>query len=67
MKTLIKLTLTVTMLLASVALSNAQGYHWVNPHYDRNGVSYRGHYQTNPDGNPYNNFGRGGSYPYFIY
>jgi len=55
------------MLLASVALSNAQGYHWVNPHSDRNGVFYSGHYQTNPDGNPYNNFGRGGSYPYFIY
>ena len=59
MKTLTKLTLAVTMLVASVALSNAQGYHWVRPHYDHNGVFYNGHYQTNPDGNPYNNW----SYP----
>ena len=38
MKTLTKLTLAVTMLLASVALSNAQGYHYVRPYYRHDGT-----------------------------
>jgi hypothetical protein len=59
MKTLIKLTLAVTMLLASVALSNAQGYHYVRPYYRHDGTPVQGHYQTNPDGIRSNNW----SYP----
>jgi hypothetical protein len=56
MKTLTKLTLAVTMLLASVTLCNAQGYHSVRPYTDRNGIYHQRHYRTNPDGNPYNNW-----------
>ena len=39
MKTLTKLTLAVTMLLASMALCNAQGYHYVRPYYRHDGTS----------------------------
>ena len=56
MKTLTKLTLAVTMLLASMTLCNAQSYHYVRPYYRHDGTSVSGHYQTNPDGNIYNNW-----------
>jgi hypothetical protein len=56
MKTLTKLTLAVTMLLASMTLCNAQGYHYVRPYYRSNGTFVPYHYQTNPDGNIYNNW-----------
>jgi hypothetical protein len=59
MKTLTKLTLAVTMLLASMTLCNAQGYHYVRPYTDRNGNYHQPHYQTNPDGIRSNNW----SYP----
>jgi hypothetical protein len=70
MKTLTKPTLTTKKavlalaLFASVITANAQGYHYVRPHYDYRGTFYQGHLQGNPDGNPYNNLGYGGSYPY---
>lgn len=45
--------------------ASAQGTHWVNPYYERGGEFHRGHYQTNPDGNPFNNWSYPGtSYPY---
>jgi hypothetical protein len=78
MKTLTKLTIVIKkvtqmkkailalVLFASVTAVNAQGYHWVNPHYDYRGNFYSGHLQGNPDGNPYNNLRYGGSYPYYM-
>jgi len=72
MKTLTKLTLAMKKailalaLLAPVITANAQGYHYVRPHYDYRGTFYRGHWQGNPDGNPYNNLNYGGSYPYYL-
>jgi hypothetical protein len=78
MKTLTKLTIVIKkvttmkkailalVLFASVTAANAQGYHWVNPHYDYRGNFYSGHLQGNPDGNPYNNLRYGGSYPYYM-
>ena len=59
MKTLTKLALAVTMLLASMALCSAQGYHYVRPYYRHDGTPVQGHYQTNPDGIRSNNW----SYP----
>jgi hypothetical protein len=56
MKTLTKLTLAVTMLLASMTLCNAQGYHHVRSYYRHDGAFVPSHYQTNPDGNIYNNW-----------
>jgi hypothetical protein len=67
MKTLTKLTLAIKkvrhikkailalVLLASVITANAQGYHYVRPYYRHDGTPVRGHYRSNPDGNPYNN------------
>ena len=59
MKTLTKLTLAVTMLLASMTLCNAQSYHYVRPYYRHDGTYVQPHYQTNPDGIRSNNW----SYP----
>src|SRR5262249_15701056 len=68
MKTLTKLTLAVKrarhiknailalVLLTSVITASAQGYHYVRPYYNHNGTFVSGHYQTNPDGNIYNNW-----------
>jgi len=62
MKTLTKLTLTMKtailalVLLASGITANAQGYHYVRPYLRSNGTFVQGHYQTNPDGNIYNNW-----------
>jgi hypothetical protein len=43
----------------------AQNEHWVQPHMTRNGEYVQGHMQTNPDGNPYNNWStRGNVNPY---
>jgi hypothetical protein len=56
MKTRTKLTLAVTTLLASVTLCSAEGYHYVRPYTDRNGHYHQGHNQTNPDGDPSNNW-----------
>src|SRR5260370_30706401 len=68
MKTLTKLSLAIKevrhmkkailalVLLASVITANAQGYHYVRPYYRHNGTFVSGHYQTNPDGNIYNNW-----------
>src|SRR4029077_10722453 len=54
--------LTLLALLATITFANAQGYHWVIPHYDHNGNFYNGHYQTNPDGNPFDNWSTRGNY-----
>ena len=62
MKTLTKLTLTMKkailalVLLGSAITANAQGYHYVRPYVRSNGTFVQGHYQTNPDGNIYNNW-----------
>jgi hypothetical protein len=62
MKTLTKLTLATKkailalVLLAPVITANAQGYHYVRPYYRSDGTFVQPHYQTNPDGNPYNNW-----------
>jgi hypothetical protein len=62
---MIKYLIAIAAGMVLVASASAQGYHWVRPHYDHNGVFYNGHIQTNPDGNPYNNFSYpGSSYPY---
>ncbi|MGE5305336.1 MAG: hypothetical protein ACM3TN_18660 [Alphaproteobacteria bacterium] len=36
-------------------LSVAMAQVWVNPHTRKDGTQVQGHYQSNPDGNPYNN------------
>ncbi len=59
MKTLTKLTLAVTTLLASMTLCSAQGYHYVRPYYRYDGTYVQPHYQTSPDGIRSNNW----SYP----
>jgi hypothetical protein len=68
MKTFVKLTYAITqakhiknailalVLLTSVVTANAQGYHYVRPYSRSNGAFVPGHYQTNPDGNIYNNW-----------
>ena len=40
-------------------LSVAQAQVWVDPYTGRDGTQVQGHYRSNPDGNPYNNY----SYP----
>ena len=51
------------ILVASVQADG--GYHWVNPYHEHNGEYHRGHWQGNPDGNPYNNLNYpGNSYPF---
>ena len=40
-------------------LSIAQAQVWVDPYTRRDGTQVQGHYRSNPDGNPYNNY----SYP----
>jgi hypothetical protein len=62
MKTLTKLmpamknAILAVVLLTSVITANAQGYHYVRPYIRHNGTFVSGHYQTNPDGNIYNNW-----------
>ena len=40
-------------------LSVAQAQVWVDPYNRKDGTQVQGHYRSNPDGNPYNNY----SYP----
>jgi hypothetical protein len=54
MKTLTKLTLSVTMLLASMTLCNAQVYY--RGYQRHNGTYVQPHWQSSPDGNFYNNW-----------
>ncbi len=42
------------LLLACVSVADAQV--WVNPYTRRDGTFVPGHYRSNPDGNPYNNW-----------
>ena len=62
MKTLTTLTLAIKkailalVLFASMITANAQGYHYVQPYFRYDGTFVGGHYQTNPDGNIYNNW-----------
>jgi hypothetical protein len=45
-------------LLFGLTLAQAEAG-WVRPYYKRDGTYVQGHYRSNPDGNPYNNY----SYP----
>lgn len=47
----------VTLLFGWVNFAHAQT--WVNPYVRKDGTYVGGHYRSNPDGNPYNNW----SYP----
>ena len=54
--TQMKIAILALVLFASVITANAQGYHYVRPYYRHDGTFVQGHYQTNPDGNIYNNW-----------
>jgi hypothetical protein len=62
MKTLTKLTLAMKkailalVLLAPVITANAQGNHYTRGYYRSSGTYVQPHWQTNPDGNIYNNW-----------
>lgn len=59
------IVVSVTLALAFAGTALAQGQHWVNGYYRSNGTYVQGHMQTNPDGNPYNNWStRGNVNPY---
>jgi hypothetical protein len=49
--------LALAILLGWLAIAQAQV--WVNPYARRDGTQVQGHWRSNPDGNPYNNW----SYP----
>ena len=51
------LFLTIAFVLGWLTLAMAQV--WVNPYTRKDGTQAQGHYGSNPDGNPYNNW----SYP----
>jgi hypothetical protein len=57
---------TALTLIAAIAISAAsafgQGYHYNNGYVDRNGVFHPGHYQTNPNNNPWDNWSTRGNY-----
>jgi len=59
MKNKIALALIAITLAASAF---GQGYHYNRGYIDRNGVYHSGHYQTNPNGNPYDNWSTKGNY-----
>jgi hypothetical protein len=59
MKNKIALTLIAITLAASAF---GQGYHYNNGYVDRNGVYHPGHYQTNPNNNPWDNWSTRGNY-----
>jgi len=46
----------ILMLMATVTLCNAQGYHYNSGYTNRYGTYVRPYYQTNPDRNFYNNY-----------
>jgi len=47
--------------LAAFGTAAAQGSHYVNGYYRSNGTYVAPHYQTNPDGNVYNNWSTQGN------
>jgi hypothetical protein len=49
--------LALAILLGWLAIAQAQV--WVSPYARRDGTQVQGHWRSNPDGNPYNNW----SYP----
>ena len=51
------LGLTILPILAA----HAQGYHYTNPYYRQDGTYVQPHYQTNPNGNPYDNWSTRGN------
>ena len=59
MKNKIALTLIAITLAASAF---GQGYHYNNGYIDRNGMFHPGHYQTNPNNNPWDNWSTRGNY-----
>jgi len=63
-----KTTIAAVIAAATFAVAGqlgAQGDHYVEGHTDQNGTYVSGHWQTNPDGNPWNNWSTRGNYnPY---
>ena len=57
---------TALTLIAAIAISAAtafgQGYHYNNGYIDHNGVFHPGHYKTNPNNNPWDNWSTRGNY-----
>src|SRR5262249_62323258 len=51
-----KKTILSFVLVAPITTPTAKTYHYVRPYYRHNGTFVSGHYQTNPDGNIYNNW-----------
>jgi hypothetical protein len=46
--------LTVVLVLGWLTVAHAQV--WVNPYTRKDGTQLQGHYRSNPDGNPHNNW-----------
>jgi len=55
-------TITVLLLLFSATFAFALGSHWVNGYYGSDGTYVNGHYQTNPNGNIFDNWNTRGNY-----
>jgi hypothetical protein len=56
-----------TALIAALLLTSASAFAqvYVQPHVRSDGTAVQGHYRSNPDGNPYNNYSsRGNVNPY---
>jgi hypothetical protein len=52
-------TLAVAFVMGWLALAQAQV--WVDPYTPKDGTYVGGHYRSNPDGNPYNNWSYAGN------
>lgn len=53
--------LVLAAIFAASTAAFAQSQHWVGPYVDRNGNFIQGHWQTNPDGNVFNNWSTQGN------
>lgn len=58
--------IAAALLLSSASLpARAQGYHYNNGYFRQDGTYVQPHYQTNPNGNPYDNWStRGNTNPF---
>jgi hypothetical protein len=57
-----KLIITIAALALTALGAFAQDFHWTNGYIDRNGVFHPGHFQTNPNNNPWDNWSTRGNH-----